>query len=335
MVDEKHVAVALLLQQGAAGHGPLVELGFGILAWTALLRASVSPIDPDALRNQAEQELIRFTETCHARGLDKQQVSSACYCLCTLIDDTILNTPWGAHGPWQSRSLIESFYNGTAGGDRFFELLDQIRQAPERNLDLLELIAACLAMGCEGRLRVLPHGRAALKQLRDELECLLSGLNGSRGTLLNQPIQFYSCFISYSSRDEGFAQRLYADLLSKGVRCWFAPHDMRIGDRIRSRIDEVIQVHEKLLLVLSKHSIASEWVEKEVETAFEQERKGKRTVLFPVRLDNTILKCETGWPADIRRTRHIGDFRRWKEHYAYQEALERLLRDLKLEQNEQ
>jgi uncharacterized protein YjbI with pentapeptide repeats len=153
-------------------------------------------------------------------------------------------------------------------------------------------------------------------------------------SLLNRPIQFFSVFISYSSKDQEFADRLHADLQNKGVRCWFAPHDMRIGDRIRSRIDEVIHVHERLLLVLSKHSISSDWVEKEVETAFEQERKGKKTVLFPIRLDNTILKCETGWPADIQRTRHIGDFTRWKDYDAYQKTLEQVLRDLKMAQPE-
>ena len=53
------------------------------------------------------------------------------------------------------------------------------------------------------------------------------------------PIDYYSCFISYSSKDQAFAERLYADLQSKGVRCWYAPHDMRIGDEIRPRIDEM------------------------------------------------------------------------------------------------
>lgn len=101
--------------------------------------------------------------------------------------------------------------------------------------------------------------------------------------------------------------RLHTDLQNKGIRCWFAPEDMKIGDRIRSRIDEVIHLHEKLLLVLSEHSIRSDWVEKEVETAFEKEREGGSTVLFPVRLDDAILESRTGWAADIKRSRHIGD----------------------------
>ena len=50
------------------------------------------------------------------------------------------------------------------------------------------------------------------------------------------PIQFYSCFISYSSADRDFAERLHADLQQKGVRCWFAPNELKIGDRFRPRI---------------------------------------------------------------------------------------------------
>jgi hypothetical protein len=144
-----------------------------------------------------------------------------------------------------------------------------------------------------------------------------------------QPIQYYSCFISYSSKDEKFAQRLHAGLQSKGVRCWYASENLKIGDKIRVGIDESIRVHDKLLLILSKHSIESEWVEKEVETAMERERQQKRTILFPIRLDDTVLKVESGWAADVRRSRNIGDFQRWKNHDTYSKAFERLLRDLK------
>lgn len=153
-------------------------------------------------------------------------------------------------------------------------------------------------------------------------------------SLVNTPIDFYSCFISYSSKNQPFAERLYADLQTKGVRCWFAPEHLKIGEKIRVGIDESIRKYDKLLLVLSKHSVESEWVEKEVETAMEQERKQKRTVLFPIMLDNSVMKIESGWPADIRRNRNIGDFRKWKDHDSYQKASARLLRDLKAESSE-
>jgi len=70
-------------------------------------------------------------------------------------------------------------------------------------------------------------------------------------------------------------------------------------------------------------------VEKEVETAFENESTRNETVLFPIRLDDTVMNIKTGWPADIKRTRHIGDFKEWKDHDTYQKSFDRLLRDLK------
>jgi hypothetical protein len=72
-------------------------------------------------------------------------------------------------------------------------------------------------------------------------------------SLLEEAIQYYSCFISYSSKDEAFAKRLHADLQNNGVRCWFAPKDMKIGDKFRQRIDEAIHVHERLLLTRISH----------------------------------------------------------------------------------
>jgi TIR domain/Pentapeptide repeats (8 copies) len=148
-------------------------------------------------------------------------------------------------------------------------------------------------------------------------------------SLVGQPLQYHSCFVSYSSRDEALAQRLHADLQDKGVRCWFAPEDLKIGDEFRSRIDESIQVYDRLLLILSEHSVKSRWVQKEVETAFEKEGKENRIVLIPIWIDEAVMHSTVGWAADIRRERHIGDFRQWKDHDAYQQAFQRLLRDLK------
>lgn len=144
-----------------------------------------------------------------------------------------------------------------------------------------------------------------------------------------QPLQFHSCFISYSTRDQEFADRLYADLQNQGVRCWFALEDLKIGDKFRTCIDESIRVHDKLLLILSEHSLASAWVEDEVEAALERERRENRLVLFPIRLDDCIMETEVAWAAHLRQKRHIGDFRKWKDHDSYQKVLERLLRDLR------
>jgi hypothetical protein len=150
-------------------------------------------------------------------------------------------------------------------------------------------------------------------------------------SLINKPIEFYSCFISHSSNDESFARRLHADLQSRGVRCWFAPEDLKIGDHYHQRIDESIRLYDKLVLILSEHAVQSAWVEREVVTAREKEDRGQRPVLFPVRLDDAVMDTTKAWAADVRRRWHIGDFTRWKYHDAYQQAFNRLLRDLKAE----
>ena len=153
-------------------------------------------------------------------------------------------------------------------------------------------------------------------------------------SLLQRPIEFYSCFISYSTKDQDFVDRIYADLQLKGVRCWLAPEELKIGDRFRQRIDEAIRLHDKLLLVLSKHSVQSDWVREEVESCLEREHREKRNLLFPITLDDAIMETNEAWAASIRRQRHIGNFREWKKHDSYSAALERVLRDLKPDDGE-
>jgi hypothetical protein len=187
-----------------------------------------------------------------------------------------------------------------------------------RGLEECEFQAPCIL----DHQTIRNSGRLPLSFLRgcglpDSLiDCMLS--------LLNQSIQFCSYFIIYSTKDQEFADRLHADLQASGVRCWYAPQDMKIGDRLGICIGETL--HEKLLLILSATSVTSGWVKQEVETAvfFED----KLPLLFPIRIDDSVMKMETGWPAQIKRTRHIGDFTNWKDHDSYRKAFDRLLRDL-------
>ena len=148
-------------------------------------------------------------------------------------------------------------------------------------------------------------------------------------TLANDPARYHSCFISYSTADEPFARRLHEDLQASGVNVWFAPKDLPTGARFRTEIDAEIKSRDRLLLILSERSIRSAWVEKEVETAFEQERLQERTVLFPIRLDDAVFDTDRAWAADVRRTRHIGDFTTWQDMESYQTGFRRLLGDLR------
>jgi len=151
------------------------------------------------------------------------------------------------------------------------------------------------------------------------------------GSLLGETNRFYACFISYSSKHQAFAERQHADLRSKGMRCWFPPENMTTRDEMAPCLHTAIGEHDKLLVVLSAHSIGSDWVKHEVDAALDQEREQNRTGLFSVRLDDAAMGIQVGWPAIIRNSRYIGDFRQWKDGDAYQKALGRLLRDLEAE----
>lgn len=152
--------------------------------------------------------------------------------------------------------------------------------------------------------------------------------------------QFFSSFISYSTKDQGFAERLHADLQDKGVRCWFAPHDIQAGKKIHEQIDLAIRTHEKLLLILSPNSMSSEWVKTEIRKARKRERTEKKRVLFPVRLvsfeaiqDWELFDADEGKDLAVEiREYYIPDFSDWKNHDPYAEGLKNLLRDLKAEQ---
>jgi hypothetical protein len=156
-------------------------------------------------------------------------------------------------------------------------------------------------------------------------------------TLQSSAITFYSCFISYSSKDTEFAERLYSDLQNNSIRCWFAPEDMKGGKKSYDQINEAIRIHDKLLLVLSENSICSSWVATEIKKARIREKKESRQMLFPISIAaHEVLKnwelfdadSGTDLAAEIRAY-HIPDFSDWRNYATYQKSFDRLLKDLK------
>jgi uncharacterized protein YjbI with pentapeptide repeats len=157
---------------------------------------------------------------------------------------------------------------------------------------------------------------------------------------IQQAIQFYSCFISYSTRDGEFARRLYSRMRDEKLRVWFAPEDAQGGKKLYEQIERAIQVHDRLLIVLSERSLQSKWVMTEIRRARKVELKENRRKLFPIRLvDYETLQAWECFDADTGedlaaevRGYFIPDFSNWKEHDAFEKAFERLLLDLRDEE---
>lgn len=158
-------------------------------------------------------------------------------------------------------------------------------------------------------------------------------------SLVGRPIEFYSCFISYSTKDQVFADRLYADLQTKGVRCWFAPHDIRGGRKIHEQINEAIGIFDRLILILSTSSMNSEWVKTEIRKARAREVRDKVRVLFPISMvpfqsirDWECFDADTGKDVAVEiREYYIPDFSNWNDNQAYQRVFDELITDLKTE----
>jgi uncharacterized protein YjbI with pentapeptide repeats len=158
-------------------------------------------------------------------------------------------------------------------------------------------------------------------------------------SLVGRPIEFYSCFISYSSKDEEFAKRLYEHLQQNHLRVWFAPEELKGGRKLHEQIDDAIRLYDKLLLILSPHSMGSLWVQREILKARQKEERNGRRVLFPIRMcsfdelrDWECLDSDTGLDlAREVRGYFIPDFSAWKDHAAFEASVTRLIKDLRAE----
>ena len=162
----------------ATGLNPLVAAANPLLNAVPQLRATLNHPNPAALREQLAGAIRAFETRAKASGVASEKVIAARYALCTLLDETAASTPWGGQGSWAKHSLLVLFHNEAWGGEKFFQLLSKLAENPAGNRDLLELMYACLALGFEGRYRVLQNGQAQLDSLRERLAQLLRQQTG-------------------------------------------------------------------------------------------------------------------------------------------------------------
>ncbi len=157
-----------------------------------------------------------------------------------------------------------------------------------------------------------------------------------------QPFEFYSCFLSHSSQDAEFCDKLHARLEDAKVPVWYSRKQTKMkrlrGGRYTSEeLHLAVRTNDRLLIVLSEHSIKSSWVETELaEAVKKQNETGKRT-LFPISLmpyeDLEMWKCsdpDTGrnLSREVRKY-NIPDFTEWQDEAKFNEAVDWLITDLK------
>ncbi len=151
------------------GLNPLVRCASPLLIAAGQLRNSTTHPDPEGLRNRLVGEVRTFEECARAKGISDQSVLPARYVLCSLLDEAVLGTPWGSESVWAGQGLLIGFHNEAWGGEKFFGALEQLMARPDVNLDLLELMYLCLALGFEGRYRARAGGQDQLATVREQL----------------------------------------------------------------------------------------------------------------------------------------------------------------------
>jgi type VI secretion system protein ImpK len=154
------------------GINALVAAANPLLDLVPQIRATLQHPDPVALRSALVRDIKLFESRARAAGVDPEKIVGARYALCTVLDETAASTPWGS-GVWGKQTLLTMFHNETWGGEKFFLLLSKLAQSPAANRDLLELLYICLALGFEGRYRVMDNGRAQLDSVRERLAEIL------------------------------------------------------------------------------------------------------------------------------------------------------------------
>jgi type VI secretion system protein ImpK len=168
------------------GLNPLLALANRLLLAVPQIRATRQLADPAELRNTLAQGLRDLSAQAAARGATPEQVMAARYVLCTVLDEAASDTPWGGSGAWASYSLLVMFHNENYGGEKVFRLMARLAEDPARNCDLLELIYAALALGFEGRYRIIENGAVQLDAVRDRLAQIIRQQRGDHPAALAQ-----------------------------------------------------------------------------------------------------------------------------------------------------
>lgn len=155
------------------GDNPLRDCAFSLFALVPKLRSLPIHNAPNILQERLIGELKNFEKHALQKGVAKNQIEISKYLLCSLLDETVLNTPWGSQSGWGHNSLSSLFFKKLVGGEEFFQILARLKEAPEQNQSLLEMAYMCLSLGFEGKYRYRNNGLITLERERQDIFLLI------------------------------------------------------------------------------------------------------------------------------------------------------------------
>lgn len=210
-----------------------------------------------------------------------------------------------------SYPVLEQFfktYVSVRGTTNFVGLLDEFvtEEKADVVLALQQELKALLSSGVENDVIELLRSFGNVKAVTEDTE-----LNRRKLIEMYKTIQakfpdadkskLYDVFISYSSDDKEKASQLAFDLIHRGYRVWFDKWEILAGQSIVDEVFSGILESEFLVVILTKSSCKSRWVQEELATGKLAEIERRRTSVIPVLLE----RCEI--PAPLK-SKHYADF---------------------------
>ena len=157
-----------------AGCNPILTLITPLLTLVGKVKLADQHPNLDEFHRYAVDQIKYYQSSSWGFEDDAETSSYISYALCSLVDETVQNTPWGLNSDWGRKSLLITFHQEAWGGEKFFQFLQHFMQRPSASLMLLELYYTCLSLGFEGEHRGKNNGRHNLDILKDDVYVAIS-----------------------------------------------------------------------------------------------------------------------------------------------------------------
>ena len=151
----------------------------------------------------------------------------------------------------------------------------------------------------------------------------------------SSPLIVSGVFISYSHTDAaGLALKLYERLKRNGASCWLDQHDMVAG-AMAAQVERALRLNDVVVLILSRASLQSDWVNYEITRARAKEKSEGREVLCPIAIDDSWKDAKIATAIDpilfnyLLQKYNVLDFTNW-ETDAFEGAFQKLWAGLKI-----
>lgn len=152
----------------------LLELLYDGFYLVFLIKRGYVPDDANHLRNKVRELLDEFELSARRLNNGADEVFSAKYAFCALLDETILSSSLALRREWASNPLQLAFFGDQLAGENFYFKLETLRERGAGAIQALVVFHYCLLLGFRGKYLLEAPEKLALltARLGDEIAFL-------------------------------------------------------------------------------------------------------------------------------------------------------------------